>query len=211
MQQPDDYTNPFSSIEVSDFENMSQYETLVGIQNNEHPNTYEYDPEVRVIENSDEEDTVQLYAGKKKTTDISKRKRNTSKNAKALGEEHISLRGKLVLSRKTGPDCKCRSKCFVRVNEREKDKILKTFNKIGKKEKQDTYIAGLIKINKVTRHRPTDNSKPKSCACKYKVKTNNVDKIVCKKAFCSILGIKKLRVERIVKLLQNNEPSPIDK
>lgn len=28
------------------------------------------------------------------------------------------------------------------------------FNKIGNKNKQDTYIASLIKINKVTRHRP---------------------------------------------------------
>lgn len=142
MNDPD-YSNPFSSIEVSDFENLSEYEILVGIQNTDHSNnTYEYDHEVRVVENSDEEDIAQLHAGKKKTTNILKWKRNISKNAKALGEEHISLRGKHILSRKTGPDCKCRKKCFVKVNNREKDTILKMFNDIGNKEKQDTYIAG---------------------------------------------------------------------
>lgn len=200
-----DYSNPFSPIEVSDFENISEYERLVGIQNNEHPvNAYKYDDEVRVVENSDdEEDIIQLRAGKKKTTNILKWKRN--------GVEHISLRGKHILSRETGPDCKCRNKCFIKVNDEEKNTILKTFNKIGNKEKQDTYIAGLIKIHKVVRHRPLDHSKPKSCVCKYKVKTSDVEKVVCKKAFCSILGIKKFRVERIVKLLQNNEPSPVDK
>lgn len=205
-----DYSNPFSPIEVSDFENISEYERLVSIQNNEHPdNTYAYDDEARVVENPDAEDTV--HAGKKKTTNILNWKRNKSKNANAFGEDHISLRGKHKLSRKTGPDCKCRNKCFIKVNNGENNTILKIFNKIGNKEKQDTYIAGLIKINKVTRHRPKDNSKPKSCVCKYKVKINDVEKIVCKNAFCSILGIKKFRVERIVKLLQNNQPSPVDK
>lgn len=68
------------------------------------------------------------------------------------------MRGKHILARKTGPDCKCRNKCFVKVTNEEKNKILKVFNK----EKQDTNIAGLIKLNKINRHRPIDNSKPKS-------------------------------------------------
>lgn len=60
-----DYAKPLSPTEVSDFENMSEYETLLGIQHNEYPDNtyYEYDDEVRVIENSDEEDTV--IVGKK--------------------------------------------------------------------------------------------------------------------------------------------------
>jgi len=106
-----------------------------------------------------------------------------AKNANALGEDHISLRGKHILQRKTGPDCKCRNKCFIKVSDIEKITILKMFNKIGNKEKQDTFIAGLIKINKVTRHGPKDNSKPKSCACKYKVKIYDKEKVVCKKLF----------------------------
>lgn len=66
-----DYGNPNSSIEVSDFENISEYETLCSsIQNTKKPNNttfnVEYDDEVRVIEASDEEDDVQVIKGKKK-------------------------------------------------------------------------------------------------------------------------------------------------
>lgn len=81
------------------------------------------------------------------------------------------------------------------------------FNKIGNAEKQDTYIGGFIKTNNVTtRHRPDDNSKPKPRVCKYKVKINNV-----RNRFVRFWELKKFRVERIVKLLLNNEPSPIDR
>lgn len=87
------------------------------------------------------------------------------------------------------------------------------FNTIANKEKQDTYIAGLIKLNSVARRRPsiTDNSKPKSCSCIYFIRIKEVEKRVCKKAFCSFLGIGKNRVQRIIKSLQKNEPSPLDK
>lgn len=85
------------------------------------------------------------------------------------------------------------------------------FNKIGNKEKQDTYIAGLIKINKVKRRRPKDASKPKSCSSIYFVRIKEVEKRVCKKSFCSFLGIGKARVERVIKSLQNNIPSPLEK
>lgn len=58
---------------------------------------------------------------------------------------------------------------------------------------------------------PTDNTKPRSCSCYYKLRIGSVEKVVCKKAFCSILGIGKSRVERIIKLINNNVLSPIDK
>lgn len=89
--------------------------------------------------------------------------------------------------------------------------ILGNFNKIGNKEKQDTYIVGLIKLQAINRKRPRKNSKPKTISCYYKFRIGNVEKIMCKKAFCSILRIGKSRVERIVKLIQNNVPSPVDK
>ncbi|KAL5246209.1 hypothetical protein ACI65C_013617 [Semiaphis heraclei] len=61
------------------------------------------------------------------------------------------------------------------------------------------------------KNRPKDSSKPKSCACVYKIIVDHVDKVVCKKAFCYLFGINKSRVERIIKSLQNNLPSPEDK
>lgn len=87
------------------------------------------------------------------------------------------------------------------------------FNTIANKEKQDIYIAGLIKLNSVARRRLsiTDNSKPKSCSCIHFIRIKEVEKRVCKKPFCSFLGIGKNRVQRIIKSLQKNEPSPLDK
>lgn len=63
MNDPD-YGN--SPIEVSDFENMSEYEELLRKNSKETNNTFgvEADDEVRVIEDSDEEITVRK--GKKK-------------------------------------------------------------------------------------------------------------------------------------------------
>lgn len=206
-----DYWNPNSPIEVSDFENMSEYEELLR-NNEETDNTFGVagvDDGIRVIEDSDEEITVRK--GKKKNKYINNWKRNKSKNANASGEEHYSLRGKHILQRITGPDCKCKKKCFIKVNDEEKQKIIGSFNQIGNKEKQDTYIAGLIKVNNVVRRRPKNNTKPKSCGCIYKVRINQIEKLVCKRAFCSFFGIGKGRVERITKLIQQNVPSPTDR
>lgn len=66
-------------------------------------------------------------------------------------------------------------------------------------------------MNKIVRKRLKDSSKSKSCACVYKIKVNQDEKAVCKKAFCSLFGINKSRVDRIIKPLQHNIPSPEDK
>ncbi|KAF0713010.1 NAD-dependent protein deacetylase Sir2B-like [Aphis craccivora] len=192
-----DYEFPNSPIEVSDFENMSEYEELLRKHVEETNNTYSVDDGVRVTEDSDENITVPR--GKKKTKNINNWKRNKCKNANASGVEHYS-----------SWETHFTEKNRARFDE-EKQKILSCFNQIGNKEKQDTYIAGLIKINDVVRHRPKNNTKPKSCTCIYKVRINHVEKVVCKKSFCSFFGVGKSRVERIVKLLQKNIPSPVDR
>lgn len=69
----------------------------------------------------------------------------------------------------------------------------------------------MIKVQTVDRHRPINNSKPKKCSCYYKIRIGPTEKIVCKVAFCSMFGIGKSRVERIIKSIQNNVPSPVDK
>jgi len=69
----------------------------------------------------------------------------------------------------------------------------------------------LIKVQTVNRHRPKNNSKPKNCFCYYKIRIGSTEKIVCKVAFCSFFGIGKSRVERIIKSILNNVPSPVDK
>lgn len=68
-------------------------------------------------------------------------KRNRSKNSRALELEHTSLRDNHVMSRSIGSDCKCKSKCFTKVDGSERHIILDNFIKIDNKKKQDTELS----------------------------------------------------------------------
>lgn len=60
---------------------------------------YEYD-NIRVIEDSnDEQSDSEIRKSKKKLRQINKWRSNVSRNSKALGLSHISLRGKHVKAR----------------------------------------------------------------------------------------------------------------
>lgn len=121
--------NPFSPVEVSDTSILSDFNSNLGnilaydsdletISNNNNVNVE--DDGVRIIEDSDEENRTQ---GKKKRKNIYRWKRNVSKSLNATGVDHISLRGKHVMPRVTGPDCKCIRKCFTKVLNSEKVKF----------------------------------------------------------------------------------------
>lgn len=70
-----------------------------------------------------------------------------SKEKKAKGIGHISLRKKVVPPRLTGPDCLCRKKCFVNVVDEDRISLISILNNIGDKSKQDTFLGGLIHLN----------------------------------------------------------------
>lgn len=91
-----DYGNPNSPIEVSDFENMSEYENAdTNHQSTSTDNILVYDSDfnenvgskhkgsVQVIDESSEEEEV--LKGKKKLQQIETWKRNSSKKDRALG------------------------------------------------------------------------------------------------------------------------------
>lgn len=89
--------------------------------------------------------------------------------------------------------------------------MISIINSIGEKCKQDTLLGGLIHISEVNRHRSRDGSRPKkSCSVKYSVRVGINYVEICKKAFCSLHGIGKSRVERIVQKIKNKVPSPTD-
>lgn len=101
---------------------------------------------------------------------------------------------------------------FLKLNDEEKQKTIEFLNSIGSKEKQDNYMCGLIKVQNILRRRKMSGGGSNgACSCKYKIRINNMEVSVCKKAFCSLLGIRKSRVERLVKKIQSNEFSPVDK
>lgn len=86
------------------------------------------------------------------------------------------------------------------------------FNDIGNKERQDTFLAGLIIVNNIVKRRTITNEKPnRSFACVYKVRIDGTNEIVvCKNAFCSLFGVGKAVVERLSSNIKKNNPSPKD-
>lgn len=157
------------------------------------------------------DDELSTTTSKKRKRNVSMWQRNITELKNAQGIEHISLRKKLVPPKVTGLDCLCRKNCFVNVSSEDRITLLTAFNSIGDKCKQDTYLAGLIHVNPVSRRRIRDGSRPnKTCSILYEVRLGVSVTSVCKKAFCSIFCIGKSAVDRIIKKIQNHIPSPTD-
>ncbi|XP_025192024.1 LOW QUALITY PROTEIN: uncharacterized protein LOC112592227 [Melanaphis sacchari] len=166
--------------------------------------------------NSDEGtiNEVPTRNGKKIKANPSIWKRNVVKKQRAAGEEYTSIyTNKVVPKRVTGPACKCIYKCFSKITDTDKSSIINAFNAIGNKEKQDTFLCGLNSVNNVQRRRPLVKGTPeikKSVSCTYKIRLTTNELIVCKIAFCSLFGIGKSLVDRLIHNIKNNKPSPQD-
>lgn len=160
--------------------------------------------------NENEESTSR---GKKRAKNPSLWKRNISKIQRSQGNETISLRNKLIKKRVTGPNCKCKLECFEKFTDDEKGSLINVFNAIGDKEKQDTFLGGLISLKDVSRRRPRNNQRGnRSCSCIYKIRIDGTNETaVCKQAFCSLFGVGKSIVEIIISNIKLNIPSPTDK
>ena len=82
-------------------------------------------------------------------------KRAVAKSKRAKGEEYTSpSTGVTVLSRGTGPDCRCRRRCFDSVSQSERAAILAAFYGLGSKDLQDAHLFGMIQSIPVKRRRP---------------------------------------------------------
>ena len=88
-------------------------------------------------------------------------KRAVAKAKRAKGEAYVSPNtGKAVSGRTTGPDCRCRRKCFQRLTTEEKAQVLEAFNQLANKDLQDAHLFGLIQPLPVKRRRPRTASTP---------------------------------------------------
>lgn len=67
-------------------------------------------------------------------------KRNIRKRKLAEGKRHINTKRIDVGPRATGPNCACSYKCFDYVTNNVRQTIIKKFNSLGEKHKQDIYI-----------------------------------------------------------------------
>ena len=66
------------------------------------------------------------------------------KNAIVHGLECMGTRGNIIPARTTGPPSECKEKCFEKVDDKLKMRILTTFNNMPDKARQDQYLSGLV-------------------------------------------------------------------
>lgn len=133
-----------------------------------------YEPENSSNSSSDEnQETAAVQRCKRqKKSHPEMWKRNIRKKELASGEEHINSVNKLVAARTIGKDCKCRKKCFLKVNQEKQQQILQKFNELGEYSVQNQYLAGLVTSTIPVRSRPrTGSRRAKSASNKYKVKS----------------------------------------
>lgn len=113
-------------------------------------------------------------------------------------------------SHEEGPPCNCkRLKCFENVTSTDRKELLKYFNSLGTNDEQNAYLVGLMTLIPVQRRRPRqaeEHAKFHNAYFGYKVrvKRNGVAKeiSVCFKAFQSIYGVSKGKIEYLQKNLK---------
>ena len=145
--------------------------------------------------------------GKKRKVNKEKWKKNIIKSKRAKGENYVSWSGKLVAAKETGADCKCRNKCFNKINEDAREQLLSDFLSIANKDLQDHHLFNMIHRSTVKRRRErTGSRKPRDVTFTYHIhQEGNPDVKVCKQAFMSIHAISK---KRLLRLLSHNMTTP---
>jgi hypothetical protein len=164
----------------------------------------DYQPNTSEESSSDEAERG-ISTLKRKVRNESKWQRNVQKRRRAKGKEYTNVKGNIVPPRVTGPNCLCKYKCFEYISEAKRKTILKNFNSLGDKHKQDIYLAGLITSKVVARRRPKSGEGTKrNFANVYTIKIGSFERKVCKKAFASFHGLSSKRVQNIASHLNEN-------
>lgn len=145
--------------------------------------------------------------------------KNTKKR-KSFGRLCDASKKIRAMSHSAGEPCHCkRFQCFNIVNKEERDKLLCDFNLLEDRNRQNSFLCGLITTLPVVRRRPrqsensvTGNLKDYSYVYKVRIVRNNtLEEIqICQKAFISIFGITNQRIITAKKSLVTTGQSPID-
>ncbi|CAH1968754.1 unnamed protein product [Acanthoscelides obtectus] len=136
-------------------------------------------------------------------------KNEVIKGARLRGKEYLNYKGIKVNQRTIGEPCRCRSCCFDKIPEGERQEISDRFYALETKNEQDAYMQVLIECSEISRKRPRvdqNNAKPKSKSYKYYVSSSSGKHRVSKKTFISTHGVIVDRVRRLSKLLSMGKP-----
>ena len=97
-------------------------------------------------------------------------KKTALKAKRSKGEAYTRRDGTTAPARATKASCSCSRGCFMKFNNIEKASLIDSFNHIGSKNLQDSYLHGLISPQPVNRHRPRSGSRTaRQLSYSYKV------------------------------------------
>lgn len=122
-------------------------------------------------------------------------------------------------SHETGSDCRCkRLKCFDKVPADARQKIVSEFNLLKSVDEQNIYLCGLISVCPIQQRRPRnaeDGAMLHDSSFAYRVRVSvdgeTREVPVCFKAFLSLHGITKKKLEILQKSLKMTGKAPTDK
>ncbi|KAL1489107.1 hypothetical protein ABEB36_014051 [Hypothenemus hampei] len=166
--------------------------------------------EVDLIEDQGEASTSTLQCGKKRLVRKSVWKRNVQKEKRLKGEPYVNVAGLYKPGKHIGANCQCKMKCFDQLGEEGCIQIFRDFYALSSKDKQDAYLHGLIKKDKIKRQRPSTGDRHKK-KLHFFIRFDGQEHKVSKKAFLSLHGISGARLERLQKFLTFRKGTFIDK
>lgn len=149
--------------------------------------------------------------------------KNTGKKRKITGRMSDVMKKVRLQSHETGYDCQCkRLKCFENVIFEDRKILLNNLNTMNSNDEQNSYLASMVNVVPIQRRRsrlPDNLAKYKDVTFSYTVtvlrESEGVSKAVeipvCFKAFLSIFGITKGKLEFIQKSLKRTGLAPKDK
>lgn len=112
----------------------------------------DYVIEDRADDSSSSESDLEGRKKNRKAVNNAQWKRNKRKRLLATGKRHVNTANKIVGPRVVGEDCRCKFKCFEKCDEQQRTQVLRQFNAIGEKIRQDTYLSGLISSLEIKRN-----------------------------------------------------------
>ncbi|CAH2093434.1 unnamed protein product [Euphydryas editha] len=145
---------------------------------------------------------------------------NKTKKRKKTGRMREVMKKMRVATHEPGNDCRCkRLKCFDRISSKQRVKLLKDFNSMKGTDDQNLYLCGLMNVCSIKRRRSRKidemdaNFHQTHFTYKVRVIENDDTKEVpvCCKAFLSIFGITKGKLEHLQKSLKITGTAPSDK
>jgi len=129
-------------------------------------------------------------------------KDNKAKQLLNLGKEHTNRAGKLINAKKMGAPCKCRNKCFEKIDEETRKRIFDEYWSLGDHSRQWDFVARYVVISdkKVSTNSSYTSRRQFSRKYSLPVQNNGIES-VCKVMFLKTIGISEKIVNNMGKKL----------